>query len=266
MSALDAIAGDLALALDPRQVFETMVMTPDTWQSRLLLSDHKRLLLNIHRQAGKSSTVGVLAAHTAVYQPGALVLILSPALRQSQELFRKCLQAYHALGRPVPPDSETRLTLELENGSRIISLPGHESTIRGYSGVKLLIVDEASRVPDELYYSIRPMLAVSGGRLVALSTPFGKRGWFHSEWIGSGLWERYEVKAYECPRITADFLAEERRAMGVWFDQEYMCQFIEPEGSLFRYEDITAMFDESVQPLFGPPMGLPEPEEVSISW
>jgi hypothetical protein len=45
----------------------------------------------------------------------------------------------------------------------------------------MLVIDEASRVDDTLYLAVRPLLAVSGGRLVALSTPFGKRGWFHDE-------------------------------------------------------------------------------------
>jgi hypothetical protein len=77
---------------------------------------------------------------------------------------------------------ESALRLELRNGSRIVSLPGDETTVRGYSGVRLLVVDEAARVPDDLYFSIRPMLAVSGGRLVCLSTPFGKRGFFYEAW------------------------------------------------------------------------------------
>jgi hypothetical protein len=266
MSALDAIAGDLALALDPALVFRSLGMTPDPWQAQLLRSNAARIMLLCHRQGGKSAVMGVLGACTALYEPQSLVLLLSPSLRQSTELFKKCLDAYRAAGKPVPADAELKLTLELSNGSRIISLPGKEETIRGYSGARLILIDEAARVPDELYYSVRPMLAVSGGRLVALSTPFGKRGWFHTEWVGSGLWERYEVPATECPRITAEFLAEERRAMGVWYDQEYLCQFLEPEGSLFRYEDIQSMFSDDIEPLFGPPLGLPEPQEVSTLW
>jgi hypothetical protein len=65
--------------------------------------------------------------------------------------------------------------MTLANGSRIISLPGDEETIRGYSGVRRLIVDEASRVLDPLYFAIRPMRApmraVSQGRMICLSTP-----------------------------------------------------------------------------------------------
>ena len=185
-------------------------MEPDPWQAALLRSPAQRLLLLACRQSGKSSTTACLALHTALSQPGSLVLLLSPSLRQSQELFRKVLTGYRTLDAPVAVDQESALRLELTNNSRIVSLPGTEATIRGYSGVRLLVIDEAARVQDDLYYAVRPMLAVSGGRLVALSTPFGKRGWFHQEYTEGQGWERIKIAASACPRISPAFLEEER--------------------------------------------------------
>src|SRR5205085_5084660 len=149
-------------------------------------------LLNCSRESGKSTVAAALAMHTAVYEPGAPILLLSPSLRQSQELFRKCLDVYRALDRPVVPEAESALRLELENGSRIISLPGKEATVRSFSGVKLLIIDEASRVEDALYMAVRPMLAVSGGRLVLLSSPFGTRGFYWEAYKKRASWDYYE--------------------------------------------------------------------------
>jgi hypothetical protein len=127
-------------------------------------------------------------------------------------------------------------------------LPGNESSIRGYSGVRLLIVDEAARVPDDLYYSVRPMLAVSSGRLLALSTPYGTRGWWYEAWRASDGWERYEVPATSCPRIPAAFLEEERQNMGEWwFNQEYMCEFLDAQSSAFRREDIDRAFSKEIE-------------------
>src|SRR5215218_426782 len=113
-------------------------MSPDPWQADLLRSSSKRVLLNISRQGGKSTTAAILALHRALYHPGSLVLVLAPALRQSQELFGKVAGFYRTLGRPVSPKGERRLSLELENGSRIVTLPGTEKTIRGFSGASLL--------------------------------------------------------------------------------------------------------------------------------
>src|SRR5687767_9316016 len=121
MTSNTSFAADLAISLDPALLMERMGMPPDPWQSKMLRSSSKRILLNVHRQAGKSTSTGVLAAHTAVYKPGSLVLLLSPSLRQSGELFRKALDAYHVIGGATPADVENKLTLELANGSRILS-------------------------------------------------------------------------------------------------------------------------------------------------
>jgi hypothetical protein len=247
------IAADLALALDPVLLAERLLAGPaDPWQAEALRSSARRMLLNCSRQSGKSTVAAVLGVHAAVYEPGSLSLLLSPSLRQSQELFRKCLDAYRAVEGDAPAEAESALRLELANGSRIVSLPGKEATIRGYSGVRLLVVDEAARVPDELYYSIRPMLAVSGGALVALSTPFGNRGWWHAAWTSAEAWERYEVPATMCPRISPEFLAEEERTLGRWwFRQEYGCEFMDAQDAVFRYDDIMAALSADVAPLFG---------------
>ena len=243
------LARDLAQALDPVAFAEAAGLVPDPWQADVLRSTAPRILLNASRQSGKSTTIATLAVHQALYMPGALVLLLSPTLRQSGELFRKCLHVYRSTERPIPPDSETALTLSLQNGSRIVSLPGtRDATVRGFSGVSLLIADEASRVMDALYFSCRPMLAVSGGRLIAMSTPFGTRGWWYEAWRSVEPWERYEVPATECPRISAEFLAEEQRTMGEWwFEQEYMCRFLDAESQAFRREDVDAAFGEEVE-------------------
>ncbi len=249
---LSDVAGDLALALDPALLMaRALGVAPDPWQVRFLTSIAPRVLLKITRQGGKSTASAVLAVHTALYDPGALVLLAAPTLRQSGELFKKCLQVYRALGRPIPAESETALTLTLDNGSRIVSLPGAEGSIRGYSGVRLLILDEAARVPDDLYFSVRPMLAVSSGRLLALSTPFGKRGFFHQEWTGARGWERYEVPATQCSRIPAAFLEEERASMSPWFyNQEYCCIFGETVDQVFAYDVVQRALTPDVKPFF----------------
>jgi len=248
-----APATDLALALD-RVTFARAVgiERPDAWQENLLRSDSDRMLLNCCRQSGKSTTSAVLALHRALYHPGSLILCLAPSERQSKELFSKIAGFYGRLGRSVPSDSRRKLGMELDNGSRIEALPGSEKTIRGFSGAALLLVDEASRVEDGLYFAVRPMLAVSGGSLVMLTTPFGKRGVFFEEWQNGAGWERYEVPASECPRIPPSFLEEERRTLPRRvFRQEYECSFEETEDSVFSHEDVQAAISDEVAPLFG---------------
>ncbi len=231
----------------------------DPWQRTVLESDARQMILLCARQSGKSTITAALALHTVLYRPPALVLCLSPSLRQSVELFRKAMQMFRALGEPVAPIVQTRLELELANGSRLVALPSGEAKIRGFSGVDLLLCDEASRIGDDLYQSVRPMLAVSGGRLVLLSTPFGKRGFFHHEWSEGGPnWERTKLTASDCPRISAAWLAQERATIGDWwFNQEYLCSFEEAEDQLFHDYDIQAAFSDTIAPLWAPEGNLP---------
>lgn len=230
--------------------YDELGFKPDAWQSDVLDSNTKKILLNCSRQSGKSCVSSILALHTAIFHPGSLVLMVSPSLRQSSELFRKFL-GYLEILEPMPAKSEdTKLSLKLNNCSRVVSLPGTEGTIRGYSAVNLLIVDEAARVQDDLYYAVRPMLAVSQGRLLALSTPFGKRGWWHDEWTNGEGWQRHTIKAVDCPRISVSFLASEKRSMPLaWYQAEYECAFTESVDSVFTYDDIQAALSGTVEPL-----------------
>jgi hypothetical protein len=246
------LAEDLQLALDRVSFARKLGIVPDAWQEDLLRSDSDRVLLNCCRQSGKSTMSGVIALHRALYHPGSLILCLAPALRQSQELFGKVAGFYRDLERPISPIAERKLSLELENGSRIVTLPGTEKTIRGFSGATLLIVDEASRVSDELYFAVRPMLAVSGGALLMLTTPYGKRGVFYEEWLSGHGWERYEVPANQCPRISPQILEEERDALPSWvYRQEYECSFEETEDQVFTTEMVERAVTSEVTPLFG---------------
>jgi hypothetical protein len=241
------LADDLAAALDPVRFAMRAGIIPDVWQADVLRSQHPRLLLNCSRQSGKSTVTALLGLHTATYTPNSLVLILSPSLRQSAELFRTLARLYTASGATIPSTAESRLRLELRNGSRVISLPASEATIRGYAGVALLLIDEAARVSNDLYSSVRPMLATSNGRLVALSTPYGRRGWWSDGWHSSHDWKRVHITAEQCPRITPAFLAEEREQLGAWwFTQEYFGEFLDAETAAFRSEDIEAAFSEEV--------------------
>ena len=249
-----AAAVDLACALDPVQLARRAGIEPDPWQAGLLRSVERQLLMLCSRQSGKSTVAALLALHEALYRAPALVLMLAPALRQAQELFRSARGLYRAIGDTAVSaiDEESALRLQLENGSRIISLPGSEATVRGYAGTTMLIIDEAARVEDELYAALRPMLAVSGGRLVLLSTPFGKRGFLWKEWSeGSPHWARVKVTAEQCPRISPEWLEGERASIGDWwYRQEYACEWLDPVDSAFATADVRAALDPAVTPLF----------------
>ena len=192
-----------------------------------------------------------MAIHQAHHHPGTLTLVVSPSARQSGEFLRKATTFALKLGIRPRGDGDNQISLALPNGSRIVGLPGSEATIRGFSAVSLLLVDEASRVPDHLYMAIRPMLAVSDGTLWLMSTPFGKQGFFYDAWTRAGSeWERITAPATNCPRIRREFLDEERATMGErLFRQEYLCEFGDSVTAIFPRDLFEKAITHEVQSL-----------------
>ncbi len=219
----------------PEWVRQKLGFEPDSNQARVLASEARRGLLNCSRQWGKSTITAAKAVHKAYTERESLTLVVSPSARQTGEFVRKAAGFVRRLKIRPKGDGDNEMSLVFPNGARIVGLPGSEATIRGFSAVSLLLVDEAARVEDELYLAIRPMLAVSGGALWLMSTPFGKRGFFWEAWERGGPeWERIRVPATECPRISRSFLEEERAAMGErWFRQEYLCEFVDTASTVF---------------------------------
>jgi hypothetical protein len=252
MASSTSINHDLAVALSPVIFARSLGIEPDPWQSEVLRTDSKRIILNCARQTGKSTITAIMALHHALYTSNALVLVVSHTLQQATETFKKIVLFYRQLGRPIPAKAETFSRLELANRSRILSLSGqHPNSLRGFSSPTLLIIDEAAQVSDETYHeALRPMLAASNGRIVLLSTPHGKRGFFYRAWKEEATWLRVTINADECPRISKEFLDEEKKSIpDSLFKQEYFNFFAEVVSSVFRLEDIDAAFNHPELPV-----------------
>ena len=226
----------------------------DQLQAQVLRTANKRGILNCSRQWGKSTITAAKAIHQAYNTAESLTVVVSPSGRQSVEFLRKATGFARKLGIRPKGDGDNEISLELPNRSRIVGLPGTESTIRGFSAVSLLLVDEAARVSDELYMAIRPMLAVSEGTLWLMSTPNGKQGFFHEAWANGGReWARFKAPATECARISKAFLDEERATMSErWFRQEYLCEFEDSTSGIFSRELVESAITDEVKPLVIP--------------
>jgi len=254
IASKDNITEDMKYVLDPVAfVRDRLGVAPDETQALMLRSGSKRGILNCTRQWGKSTISAALAVYRAQCFAQSLVIVVSPSGRQSGEFLRKAKGFAMKLGIKARGDGDNEISMLFPNGSRIVGLPGSESTVRGFSAVALMLIDEASRVPDPLYKAVRPFLAVGGGALWLMSTPFGKRGFFYEEWANGGdRWERLEVPATNCPRISKEFLEDERTSLGErWFRQEYLCEFEDTGGSVFSRDVIEKAFSPDVKPLFG---------------
>ena len=208
---------------------------PDEWQARLLRSRSRQVIMNCGRQVGKSTVVAALALHTALYVPGGLILVIAPSQRQSRELFIKIHTFLQRLEPAEPLEEETKLSLMLANGSRVVTLPGdNPRTVRGYSAPALIIEDEGAFVADETFDALIPMLAATpDGRIVLMSTP----------------WERFEHPTTACAWVDPAWLEARKREDPLRFNREYLCRFGNPEDSLFTVEMLDRMVVSNFEPL-----------------
>src|SRR5207245_9571019 len=130
------------------EIMTNLWLEPDPWQLEVLDGTYQRLLLNCCRQAGKSTTVAMLAVVEAVFQPFTKVLLVSRSHRQSMEVFRIVTNFFRRLGSPLKL-RETNQELELSNHSRVVSLPSRAETIRGSSDVSMLVIDDVGALAGE---------------------------------------------------------------------------------------------------------------------
>lgn len=252
--------------------------TPFEWQKAVLSSRHKRKHINGARQSGKSTIVSAAPCHTAKYYPKSLSIILAPTEAQAVEDVLK-VKDFIALDPTYPKMvRSSQEEIALENGSRIIVVPATETSARGYSMPRTMVLDEASRIPDVVYQSgIRPMLTDNPEcELFIISTPNGKQGFFYEAYASSTRWERYEIRtpwevdksdpwnlqphideaiyrkdmlrkgimAWYSPRhYRLDEQLDQLEAMGMQlYRQEYCCEFVEQEDMVFSYEDLDLAF------------------------
>ena len=208
--------------------------TPEPAQEKVLRAavPHKQLALNCNRQWGKSTIAAILIVHRLFTHPNATILIVAPAGRQSGETLRKVEDFLRILDLDFTKDGNNPHSAQLSSGSRVVALPAVDGTARGFSAVSMILFDEASRIRDRIYFAFRPMLAVSKGDLILVSTPNGRRGFFYREMTAidaaSKKWFRHTGPVTEClARIGLDFLEEEKSKGDTYYRQEWLCEFIE---------------------------------------
>lgn len=261
----------IACAFDPAYFMKwAFDLDPEPWQVKFLReSEDKRVMFICTRQGGKSTVTAASTLYETIFFPNRLLLIIAPKFRQAQETFNKVRFGYRKARKFCGFKKKTTTELHLNNDSRIIALPGEGDNIRGYSGAHKIIIDEASRVHDDLYNSIRPMISASKGGLLLLSTPFGQRGFFYERYKDEERWKKYLVTAerfdsfgvglddattYECSRITQDDIKEVISESGIaWVRQEYYCEFTSTESQVFSHELVMKCFRPGIL------LDLPDP-------
>jgi phage FluMu gp28-like protein len=220
---------------------------PFPYQAELLRSQSKRIVACWARQTGKTTAIAIKVIHFAFTNAKTTTLIVSRGLRQSMIMFgviEHLVVTHRVLQRSVV--KSTRTLIQLRNGSQIIALPcGPDgASLRGYTA-DLVVMDEASFMPEDVILSvIFPMLATTNGTAIMLSTPWGRDHVFYRSFKNPNYWSQH-VRAEECPRISKEFLEEQRRDIGeLRYKMEYEAEFVENENCFFKQDLIRECIED----------------------
>lgn len=215
----------------------------DTWQEEVL-SYKGNIAIRSGRQVGKSTVIAMKAAQFAKDHPGTTTLIIAASQRQSALLFEKVRGEFDNekdKGQDWYAEEPTLTKIVLTNGSKVYSLPAGKTGyfIRGFS-IDLLIADEAAYIPETVWQSVKPMIAVAQnkglGWIILLSTPFGKGGYFY-ECCHDSDFKQFHVSSESCSRIPKEYLRKEKEKISKQeYAQEYLGEFIDDFMQFFPTE------------------------------
>jgi hypothetical protein len=165
-------------------------------------------------------------AHAAIYTPGSLGVVACPAQRQSAEMVRRVKENVVSAGAKLKADNV--YALELDNGSRVLALPGSDDSIRGLTVDTWIVADEAARLSPDLIAALRPMRARRPQtRFAMLSTAWSRNDPFWTAWASDDpTWIRLkatvDMRSY-AGNYDPAFLEGERRALGdAAYQREYL--------------------------------------------
>lgn len=239
----------------PLQFGEAVLGNPlDDWQQDYIndAMATSRIAIAACRQSGKSTVTGIFVAWCLVFIPGFQCLVASRSLRQASHYINTVRQWVLAMVPREAMPQLNRLSMELPNGSAIISIPcAQPDAGRGFSP-HLVLLDEAAFAPEALFRAITPSLAASQGALHMISSPNGRQGYFFDAFEGTAqnVYRVQTIPWTRCPRIDPAFIEDEKIALGkLYFRQEYGAEFITPEGAFFGFSALTQFSEGEEEPL-----------------
>jgi len=191
----------------------------DNWQKKFKETKGDKILCT-GRQVGKSVICAIDCMEYAINNKNKFILMIAPTERQAYELFDKTL---HFLMLEHPQKiikrkqltNKTRITLKNKTVIRCLPTGTAGLGIRGFT-VDRLYVDEAARIPEEVWGAVTPMLLTTGGDTILISTPFGAQGYFYDVWRNKDN----AFKSFARFSINSEEVIENRPISQTWTKQQ----------------------------------------------
>ena len=208
----------------------------DNWQKKVLKTKGN-IVLRSGRQVGKSTIISIKVSEYALNHKNKQIMVIAKVERQAQLLFNKILRYIFAKapdkikkGRDRQTKqlmSPTKHKLTLTNGSVIHCLPAGDNGygIMGFT-IDMLVADEAAFIPEDVWTSVIPALAITRGSIILLSTPFLKEGYYYN-CFNDPSFTSFHQSSEDSPRRDKKFLAFQKSWMTkAQYAQMYLGQFV----------------------------------------
>ena len=189
----------------------------DQWQQEAL--DHDgHLLLCTGRQSGKTFLMSRKASKYMLEHPNHRIIVVSLTEDQAELMIIMILDYLEKNYRPMiakGAKKPTKRRIYLKNGAMILARPVGNTgdAIRGFTG-NILIIDEASRMPELAFIAAKPTLMTTGGHIWMCSTPHGKIGYFYECFLNKH--NRFKVI-----HTNAEEIAKNRPITEVWTQERH---------------------------------------------
>lgn len=214
-------------------------------------------ICKLPRQSGKSTTMISYLLHHVLFNQDKKVAILANKLTTARELLQRLKKSYENLPKWLQQGivEWNKLSIHLENGSKVIASSTSSSAVRGDT-YSIILLDEFAFVPnniaEDFFNSVYP--TISSGKstkVVVVSTPKGMN-MFYKMWKNAekekNSYVPIEVHWNEIPGRDQKFKEETIRNTSErqWM-QEFECTFLGSEDTLISSAKLATMvFDDPV--------------------
>lgn len=230
-----------------------MTLHLDKWQQDVL-NAKGHFLLCTGRQVGKTTIFAIKAAEYMIKNKGARIIVVSLTEDQAHLIIIMILNYLESkykswLKKPFSKNI-TKNKIVLNNNSQVLSRPVGNTgdAVRGFTG-DVLIIDEASRMPESVFIAGKPTLLTTGGQIWMCSTPFGKQGYFYESYLN-------KRKRFKVFHISSEEVIHKRQISDSWTQKQRdeAIKMLDEEkqdmGTLSYSQEYLGLFMEDLRRLF----------------
>ncbi len=195
---------------------------PDDWQKELMIAiadGERKISVRSAHGVGKSSVASWIMLHTLLTNYDCKVIVTAPTSSQLfdalfAELSRWIKEMPQSLQDLVDVKSDRVVLKARPNEVFISARTSRRETPEALAGVHstgkvMLVVDEASGVPEEVFESAAGSMSGDNVHTILLGNPTRNSGLFYDTHHRlSGSWNTFHISAYDSPRVSKEFIEE----------------------------------------------------------